>query len=298
MISEAVKNVQDNYTIVFNKMKREQEKLNEIFINIYDMNCEISWQETSDDITLGDYSRTNLVKGFISYSVGCMMGRYSLDSDGLIYTGGHWNEEKYKKFTPCQDGIIPICDDEYFQYDIVKVFIEFVRVVYGKDSLQDNLKYIANSIGGDGSYYEVIRNYFLNNFFSDHCNTYQLKMAGKRPIYWLFDAGKKNSFKALVYLHRYRPDTIARLRTDYVHEQQERYHTAIAQLEAAIDKAASTAESVRLKKKLKKFTEQAAELHDYEEKVHHLADQMISIDLDDGVKKNYAIFQDILAKIK
>ena len=195
-------------------------------------------------------------------------------------------------FTPDLDNCIPITDEEYFSDDIVGRFVEFVAEVYGEDTLDENLKFIADALGGNGQPKDIIRNYFMNDFYKDHCKIYQ-----KRPIYWLFDSGKKNGFKALIYMHRYQPDTIARIRTDYVHEQQARYRTAIADLEQRIANA-STGERVKLNKRLKALNEQAAEIHAYEEKIHHLADQMISIDLDDGVKKNYAIFQDVLAKIK
>ena len=195
-------------------------------------------------------------------------------------------------FAPDVDNIIPICDDEYFTDDIVGRFAEFVEAVYGADTLDENLRFIADALGGKGQPKDVIRNYFLNDFYKDHCKIYQ-----KRPIYWLFDSGKKNGFKALIYMHRYQPDTIARIRTDYVHEQQARYRTAIADLEQRIVNA-STGERVKLNKKLTTLQAQDAEIRTYEEKIHHLADQMISIDLDDGVKKNYAIFQDVLAKIK
>lgn len=195
-------------------------------------------------------------------------------------------------FFPDNDNIIPICDDEYYDDDIVGRFIRFIEVVYGKDTLQENLRFIADALGGSGQPKDVIRNYFLNDFYADHLKIYQ-----KRPIYWLFDSGKKGGFKALVYMHRYQPDTIARMRTDYVHEQQARYRTAIADLEQRIA-SASTSERVKLNKRLKKLQEQATEIQGYEEKIHHLADQYIAIDLDDGVKVNYAKFQDVLAKIK
>ena len=238
------------------------------------------------------YTFNEAVKRFISYSVGCMFGRYSLDVDGLAYAGGEWDASKYASFAADKDNIIPICDDEYFEDDIVGLFVEFVKIVYGADTLDENLKFIADALGGKGQPKDVIRNYFLNDFYSDHCKIYQ-----KRPIYWLFDSGKKNGFKALIYMHRYRPDTIARIRTDYVHEQQARYRTAIADLEQRIANA-STGERVKLNKKLTTLQAQDTEIRIYEEKIHHLADQMVSIDLDDGVKKNYAIFQDVLAKIK
>ena len=195
------------------------------------------------------------------------------------------------------DDIIPICDDEYFEDDIVGHFVRFVETVYGKDTLEENLRFIADALGGKGSAREVIRSYFINDFYSDHCTTYSVAGSGKRPIYWLFDSGKKNGFKCLIYMHRYQPDTIARIRTDYVHEQQSRYRTAITDLEQRIN-GASTSERVKLSKQLATLQAQAEEIRVYEEKIHHLADQMIKIDLDDGVKVNYAKFQDVLAKIK
>ena len=221
-----------------------------------------------------------------------MFGRYSLGKPGLIYAGGEWDSSKYSRFQPDEDAIIPICDDEYFEDDILGRFVSFVEKAFGKEALEENLCFIADALGGKGSSREVIRNYFINDFYVDHLKVYQ-----KRPIYWLFDSGKKNGFKCLIYMHRYQPDTIARIRTDYVHEQQSRYHTAIADLENRIA-SASTAERVKLTKQLSKLTDQAEELRIYEEKIHHLADQMIRIDLDDGVKVNYAKFQDVLAKIK
>ena len=241
-----------------------------------------------------NYVRTmrDEIVSLISYAVGCMFGRYSLDVDGLAYAGGEWDASKYKTIIPDSDNIIPICDDEYFDDDITGRFVEFVRKVYGEDTLEENLKFVADALGGKGTPREVIRSYFLNDFYADHLKTYQ-----KRPIYWLFDSGKKNGFKALIYMHRYQRDLLARLRTDYVHEQQERYRTQLAQLGDAIDHA-SASERVKLTKLQKKFQDQAAELQKYEEKVHHLADQNIEIDLDDGVKHNYELFADVLVKIK
>ena len=212
--------------------------------------------------------------------------------DGLAYVGGEWDASKYQKFPADEDNIIPICDDEYFEDDILGRFVKFVEVVYGAESLDENLKFIAEALGGKGSPKEVIRKYFLTDFFGDHCKVYQ-----KRPIYWLFDSGKKNGFKALIYMQRYQPDTIARIRTDYVHEQQSRYRTAIADVEQRIN-GASTSDRVKLNKELAKLKDQEAEIRTYEEKIHHLADQMLSIDLDDGVKHNYELFDEVLAKIK
>lgn len=276
----------------FNQLKANEEELNRIFIDIYGLQDELAPEVEDKDVTVRKADLGRDIRSFISYAVGCMFGRYSLDVDGLAYAGGEWDASKYASFTADKDNIIPICDDEYFEDDIVGLFVEFVKTVYGADTLDENLKFIADALGGKGQPKDVIRNYFLNDFYKDHCKIYQ-----KRPIYWLFDSGKKNGFKALIYMHRYQPDTTARIRTDYVHEQQARYRTAIADLEQRIANA-STGERVKLNKKLTTLQAQDIEIRTYEEKIHHLADQMISIDLDDGVKKNYAIFQDVLAKIK
>lgn len=295
----------------FNQLKDNEEELNRIFIDIYGLQDELTPEVEDKDVTVRKADLGRDIRSFISYAVGCMFGRYSIYREGLVYAGGKWNYNTYEDaawlcdgkpdaiefykqthFMPDEDNIIPICDDEYFTDDIVGRFVEFVEAVYGADTLDENLKFIADALGGKGQPKDVIRNYFLSDFYSDHCKIYQ-----KCPIYWLFDSGKKNGFKALIYMHRYQPDTIARIRTDYVHEQQARYRTVIADLEQRIANA-STGERVKLNKKLTTLQAQDTEIKTYEEKIHHLADQMISIDLDDGVKKNYAIFQDVLAKIK
>lgn len=314
----------------FETLKRNEEELNRIFIDIYGLQDELTPEVADKDVTVRKADLQRDIKSLISYAVGCMFGRYSLNKEGLIFAGGRMEDQfsyyggtfadtqnyqldgKYtlkelgskfyylpiegKKALECwkvdADNIIPIMDDEYFEDDIVEKFVTFIRTVYGEQSLDANLQFIADALGGKGQPKEVLRNYFINDFYKDHCKIYQ-----KRPIYWLFDSGKKNGFKCLIYMHRYQPDTIARIRTDYVHEQQSRYHTAIADLEHRVANA-GTSERVKLNRSLKKFQEQADELHAYEEKIHHLADQMIAIDLDDGVKHNYEIFQDVLAKIK
>ncbi len=291
-MSEAYRRWENECFHRFTELKKNEEELNRIFIDIYGLQEELTPEVEDKDVTVRKADLGRDIRSFISYAVGCMFGRYSLDEDGLVYAGGELDASKYASFAADKDNIIPICDDEYFEDDIVGLFVEFVKTVYGADTLDENLKFISDALGGKGQPKDVIRNYFLSDFYSDHCKIYQ-----KRPIYWLFDSGKKNGFKALIYMHRYQPDTIARIRTDYVHEQQARYRTAIADLEQRIANT-STGERVKLNKKLTTLQAQDTEIRTYEEKIHHLADQMISIDLDDGVKKNYAIFQDVLAKIK
>ena len=278
----------------FIRLKENEEKLNALFIEIYGLQDDLQSSVDDKDIEVS-FAHADLqqdIRSLMSYAVGCMFGRYSIGKPGLIYAGGVWDTSKYARFQPDKDAIIPICDDEYFEDDIVGRFVKFVEVVCGREKLEENLRFIADALGGKGSSREVIRSYFINDFYADH-----LKMYQKRPIYWLFDSGKKNGFKCLIYMHRYQPDTIARIRTDYVHEQQSRYRTAIADLEQRIN-GASTSERVKLSKQLATLQAQAEEIRVYEEKIHHLADQMIKIDLDDVVKHNYEIFKDVLAKIK
>lgn len=315
---EVASTIEDVYRFVaqdfeerFTKLKANEEELNRIFINLYGLTAELTPEVADKDVTVArifdskedipeamkgsSYALTkaDVVKSLISYAVGCMFGRYSLDAPGLIYAGGEWDASKYTTFLPDEDAIIPICDDAYFDEDIVSRFVAFIATVFGRETMEENLQFIAAALGGRGSSREIIRSYFLTGFYADHVKTYQ-----KRPIYWLFDSGKKNGFKCLVYLHRYRPDTLARMRTDYVHEQQSRYHTAMESLAHDREQAATAAERVKLGKRRSAIEAQAKELREYEEKLHHLADQMIAIDLDDGVKHNYAIFQDVLAKMK
>ena len=281
----------------FRTLKENEEELNRVFIDIYGLGDEMNSEVEDKDVTVRRANLQREVRSFISYAVGCMFGRYTLGNPGLIYAGGEWDDSKYPIFQPDKDSIIPICDDEYFEDDIVGRFVSFVEITFGQEVLEENLRDIADALGGKGSSREIIRAYFINEFYADHCATYSVTGSGKRPIYWLFDSGKKNGFKCLVYMHRYQPDTIARIRTDYVHEQQSRYRTAIADLEQRINHATGT-ERVKLSKQLAKLQGQAKEVRVYEEKIHHLADQMIEIDLDDGVKHNYALFKDVLAKIK
>lgn len=283
LVEQWKQEVNSKYTVILNNEKR----LNEIYAEILGLRDSYDW----DSETINEFDESDAIKSLISFSVGCMFGRYSLDVEGIAFAGGEWTGKNYTTYCPDVDGIIPICDDEYFTDDIVALFVDFIKRVYGDAYLDENLKYIAQILGGKGSAKEVIRNYFISSFFSDHCKRYQ-----KAPIYWLFDSGKKNGFKCLIYVHRYQSDTIARIRTDYVHEQQSRYRTAIAELEQR-QFSASTSERVKLDKKMKLLREQAEELRTYEEKVHHLADQMVEINLDAGIKNNYSIFSDVLSKI-
>lgn len=276
----------------YNKIKSNEEEINSIFIDIYGLSDEMDSKVDDGEITVYKADIKRDIKSLISYAVGCIFGRYSLDYEGIAYAGGDWDLSRYNRFIPDEDSIIPICDDEYFKDDITGRFISFIECVYGKNSLEKNLNYIADVIGGKGTSREIIRHYFINEFYKDHVKMYQ-----KKPIYWLFNSGDKGGFKCLIYIHRYKPDTIARIRTDYVHEQQSRYRTAIENLEEAINKSTSS-DRIKLSKQIKILQEKSNELKSYEELIHHLADQMIDIDLDKGIKRNYDIFSDVLARIK
>lgn len=310
-LTDAFVTLQSTTGSCFHQLKSNEEELNRIFIDIYGLADELTPDVADKDVTVAriydtkddipdsmkgnNYvlTKSDVVKSLLSYAVGCMFGRYSLDVPGLAYAGGEFDWSKYPTFRPDEDDIIPICDDEYFEDDIVDRFCVWLRTVYGEEHYQENLQFISDALGGKGSPLENIRSYFLNDFYKDHCKTYK-----KRPIYWLFDAGKKNSFKALVYIHRYDRDTMARMRTGYVYKQQELYKTRIETYKKRVDTAASQADKNKYKKELKRLQDQFDEIHAYEEKIHHYADLRQEIDLDDGVKHNYALFADVLAKIK
>lgn len=289
----------------FLQLKANEEELNRIFIDIYGLQDELTPDVADKDVTVhrifdtkddvpesmqgSSYVRTKRdeIVSLLSYAVGCMFGRYSLDVDGLAYAGGDWDEGKYKTFLPDRDGILPITDEEYLEDDIVSRLCGWLKAAYGEDTLEENLDFIADALGGKGnSSREIIRSYFLKDFFKDHCKTYQ-----KRPIYWLFDSGKQNGFKALIYLHRYTPDTIGNLRVDYLHKMQRVYESEINRMQDMIDHSTNAREVAASTKRKEKLQKQLKECRDYDEMIAHLALSRIELDLDDGVKVNYEKIQ-------
>jgi type II restriction/modification system DNA methylase subunit YeeA len=283
------------------EMKGLEESINKFLIEQYCMGEELSPNVKLKDITIYQSSFEADIKAIISYSVGCMLGRYSLDIEGLAYAGGEWDNSRYKSFLPDMDNCIPITDEEYFEDDIVGRFVEFVKVVYGKETLEENLDFIAKALGGKGdSSREVIRNYFIKDFFKDHVKTYQ-----KRPIYWLYDSGKQNGFKALIYMHRYTADTTGIVRVDYLHKMQKIYMGEIDRMQDMIENSSHARDVAQAEKRKEKLIKQLKETKEYDEKIAHIALSRIDIDLDDGVKVNYEKAQtaqdgkklDILAKI-
>ena len=266
----------------FNDLKANEEELNRIFIDIYGLQDELTPEVEDKDVTVRRADLTREIKSLLSYAVGCMFGRYSLDVDGLVYAGGKWDDSKYTTFIPDADNVLPITDEEYFTDDIVGRFVEFVKVVYGTDTLEDNLAFIAKALGTKGtSPRAVIRNYFLNGFYADHVKIYQ-----KRPIYWLYDSGKQNGFKALIYMHRYNADTSGLVRADYLYKMEQVYESEIARMDDAIANGASR-EVAQATKRKEKLVKQLKECKDYDDRLGHIALARIPIDLDDGVKVNY-----------
>ncbi|AYD39515.1 BREX-1 system adenine-specific DNA-methyltransferase PglX [Clostridium fermenticellae] len=308
----------------FNQLKSNEEELNRIFIDIYGLQDELVPEEDDTDVTIRKADRERDIKSLISYAVGCMFGRYSIDVEGLIYAGGEWNNkwrmisdklqaasDKWQvrkvikdddgnivfdkwadvTFAPDKDNVIPITEDEYFEDDIVSKFIDFIKTVYGAETLEENLDFIADSIGRKPSETarQTIRRYFIKDFYKDHLKVYQ-----KRPIYWMFDSGKNDGFKALIYMHRYNEQTIAKVRTDYLHTLQRKYEAEIERQQLIVDSGEYTAkDKTAAKKKINRIVKQMEECREYDQVVAHLANERISIDLDDGVKVNYAKFQEI-----
>lgn len=290
----------------FNRLKANEEELNRIFIDIYGLQDELTPEVEDKDVTVtriydskedipesmkgNNYALTksDVIKSFISYAVGCMFGRYSLDVDGLAYAGCEWDDSKYTTFIPDKDNCIPITDEEYFKDDIVALFVAFVKKVYGRETLEENLDFIAEALGNKGvTSREVIRNYFLNDFFKDHCKTYSVTGSGKRPIYWLYDSGKQNGFKALIYMHRYHADTTGIVRVDYLHKVQKIYMNEIDRMQDMIENSSDNREISKAEKRKEKLIKQLKETKEYDAKIAHIANSRIDIDLDDGVKVNY-----------
>ena len=289
----------------FLQLKANEEELNRIFIDIYGLQDELTPDVADKDITVHRifntkddipenmqgssyvHTKRDEIVSLLSYAVGCMFGRYSLDVDGLAYAGGDWDASKYKTFLPDHDDVIPITDEEYLEDDIIARLCDWLKAAYGSDTLEENLDFIAGALGGKGnSSREIIRSYFLKDFFKDHCKSYQ-----KRPIYWLFDSGKQNGFKALIYLHRYTPDTIGNLRVDYLHKMQRVYESEINRMQDMVDHSTNAREVAASTKRKEKLQKQLKECRDYDEMIAHLALSRIELDLDDGVKVNYEKIQ-------
>lgn len=274
-------------------LKQYEEEINKIFIDVYGLNGRVDYKVDDKKLSISENTREEDVKSFISYAVGCMFGRYSLDNEGIC-SAGKYNAEQYTTYKPDTDGVIPISDSEYFGDDVVCRFIEFVEAVYGRELLDDNLEFIADSLGTKGSTCrEKIRNYFISEFYADHCNRYSVTGMGKRPIYWMFDSGKQNGFKCLIYMHRYNKDTLNLIRSEYLHKTEDAVENALKNAEYIIQTSSSAVERAKATKDKDRYVKQLNEMRIYYQALSHLALQKIEIDLDDGVKHNYQLFQGI-----
>ncbi|MGI6559773.1 MAG: BREX-1 system adenine-specific DNA-methyltransferase PglX [Saccharofermentanales bacterium] len=324
LVSEAYDNYQAEVNQRFEQLKENEEELNRIFIDIYGLEDELTPEVSDKDVSVAKIfdekkdiyeeikgnqyvlTKQDVVKSLISYAVGCMFGRYSLDVEGLAYAGGDWDDSKYSTYIPDDNNILPITDEEYFSDDIVGLFTNWLTKVYGEETLEQNLEFIAEALGNRGvTNRDKIRNYFLQHFFKDHSRNYMVRGSGRRPIYWLFDSGRQHGFKALIYMHRYNQDTIGKLRINYLHRLQRIYESEIDRMQETIDRKDDTREVRNSITRQEKLVKQLQEVKDYDQKIDHLANDRIEIDLDDGVRVNYAKVQtdrfgkkwDILAKI-
>ncbi|WP_031537548.1 BREX-1 system adenine-specific DNA-methyltransferase PglX [Bacillus sp. MB2021] len=278
----------------FYRLKSNEEELNKLFIEIYGLQEEMTPEVTEENVTIRKANKERDIKSFISYAVGCMFGRYSLDEEGLVFAGGKFDSESYQTFKADKDNILPILSGAYFEDDIVSRFVEFVKVVFGEATLQENLDFIADTLGKKSgeTAKETIRRYFVNDFFKDHVQVYK-----KRPIYWMFTSGKQKAFNCLIYMHRYDKSTLSRIRTDYLHELQNRLFAERKGLVSIIEGDSTVKEISNAKKELKTLDKKIEEVKAFDEVLHHLADKQIEIDLDDGVVTNYEMFKGLLAKI-
>jgi len=288
-LSDAYRSWEMDAQARFDQLKKNEEELNRIFIDIYGLQDELTPEEDDKDVTVRQADLGRDIRSLISYAIGCMFGRYSLDKEGLIYAGGDWKsvQDVYKTFLPDQDNVIPITDQKYLDDDVVERICEFLTVVYGAETLEENLDFIAKALGNKGlTSREVIRNYMLNSFFKDHCKTYSVTGSGKRPIYWLFDSGKENAFKALVYMHRWDADTTGRVLL-YAQQIQQKYETEIRAIDMMLDHISDARQKSTEERRQEHLKKQLEELVDYEERLEHMANERIAIDLDDGVNVNY-----------
>lgn len=282
----------------FAKMKSLERLNNELFIEAFGVSGEISPDVVESQITLSCADREKDCRRLISFAIGCMMGRYSHDEPGLIYAhAGNvgFDSTRYKTFPADADGIVPITEEFWFEDDAANRIREFVVAVWGADTLDENMTWLAESLGKkeSESSEETIRRYLADKFYKDHLQTYK-----KRPIYWLFSSGKQGAFQALVYLHRYHEGTLARMRAEYVVPLTGKIQARIDLLLKDSDSAASTSARNKINKEIEKLRKQHVELLAYDEKLRHFADMRIKLDLDDGVKVNYGKFGDLLAEVK
>jgi hypothetical protein len=295
-LEECYANWADHAEKQFRQLQKNEEELNRIFIELYGLQDELTPEVPDEEVTVRRADRVRDAKSFLSYCIGLMMGRYSLDVEGLAYAGGEWDASKYKTFQPDKDGIIPLTETAYFEDDVITRLQELLIIMFGEETLAENLRWLAESLTmkNNETPTERLRRYFFDEFYDDHCKIYQ-----KRPIYWMVESGSKKGFRALFYLHRYKPETLAAMRFTYVQNLQEKLRQEEKRLEQdLINPDLSAAMKKRYEKQLKQIIAQQEELVEFDKKLAELANQRIALDLDDGVVVNYKKLKGILAKIK
>ena len=274
----------------FNHLKSNEEKLNKLFYDIYTVNGDYKIDDKFISLNKNELKKD--VESIISYSIGCMFGRYNINQNGLCFAGGKFHLNDYSNFIPDDDNIIPVLDTAYFDDDIVGYFTKFIEICFGKEKLEENLDFIANALSNSSKpSREILRDYFLKNFFNTH-----KKMYKKHPIYWQFSSGKENGFNCLVYMHRYEPSLVARIRTDYLHKTQKAIEQRIVNCDNIITNSTVKQEITKATKEKTKLQKQLKETQEYDELLSHIANQHIELDLDNGVKFNYNLFQNIEIK--
>jgi hypothetical protein len=273
----------------FNTLKSNEELLNKTFIEIYKLEEEIKPEINDEDIYLRLADKEREIKSLISYLIGVEMGRYSLDVDGLAYAGGEWNPMNYVTYQPDDDGIIPIYTQLGMADGLTARIIKLIKYIYGEDTYRENIEFIAEALGKNQneSAEETLNRYLNYGFYADHLKTYQ-----KRPIYWMFSSGKNDAFKCLVYLHRYNEDTLAKINSKYFLNESARLNVEVNETRTLLE-AADGREKLRLDKQMKLLNARQKEMIEYGQVLDHMANQYINLDLDDGVKVNYAKFQGI-----
>lgn len=273
----------------FRQLKANEEELNRIFIDIYGLQDELTPEVKDEDVTVRLADKERDIKSLISYLVGLIMGRYSLDVEGLAYAGGDWDASKYRSYQPDDDGIVPIYSGLGMEDGLTARVIRLIKLIYGEDSYRQNIDFIADALGkkSSESSEETLNRYLNEGFYADHLKIYQ-----KRPIYWLFSSGKHSGFKCLVYMHRYNADTLARINGKYFLPESTRLKNELDELLLRISRAEGR-DRVRLEKERQKLAAAYNEALEYGQVLDHMANKYIAIDLDDGVKVNYAKFQGV-----
>ena len=289
LISDKYKEWEEECKNRFDTLKKNEEELNRIFIDIYGLQDELTPEEDDKDVTVRLADKGREIRSLISYLIGIVMGRYSLDVEGLAYAGGDWNSMNYVTYQPDEDGIVAIYSQLGMEDGLTAKIINLIKKVYGEDTYRENIDFIAEALGKNSneSSEETLNRYLNDGFYPDHLKIYQ-----KRPIYWMFSSGKNNAFKCLIYLHRYTKDTLAIINSKYFLNESARLNAEVEDTRLQLENVEGR-DKLRLDKQYKLLQAKQKEMIEYGQVLDHMANKYIPLDLDDGVKVNYAKFQGI-----